>query len=131
VLVEDDRRFLDGSGYRYDVVPEDGMTCVVLHDVRLPPGFDRETTDLLVRLPPAYPDAQPDMFWCDPPLKLGSTGIEPIGTDIRENFVGRAWQRFSRHIAPGAWRPGQDNLQSWVRLIVEDLSRTATGGPRP
>lgn len=125
VLLEGDQRFLETNGYRYDVTVEDGMTCLVLHDVPLPRGFDRDATDILMRLPPGFPDAQPDMFWCDPPLRF-ATGQEVVGSDAREVFLSRDWQRFSRHLAPGAWRPGRDNLQSWLMLILDDLARAGS-----
>lgn len=100
------------------------MTCIVIRAYRLPPGYDRSETDLLLRLSPGYPDAQPDMFWCDPPVRIASTGGFPQAADLTETYLGRQWQRFSRHLNPGAWHPGTDTLASYLSLIGLELQRS-------
>lgn len=56
LLPERDRRYLDNSGYRYEVVQENGSIGIVLKDFPLPEGkFVQATADTLIILPGGYP----------------------------------------------------------------------------
>jgi Prokaryotic E2 family E len=125
MLAEADTQYLLSKGLDFEVTVESGMTCVVVKDYALPEGYDRSSTDLLIRLPAGFPDAQPDMFWCDPAIRLSSNGGMPQAADAFEIHLGRTWQRFSRHLPGGAWRPGTDDLGSWLSMVGGELARTA------
>lgn len=125
MLRDADEAYLRRLGLAYQVLPESGLICVVIKDWPLPPGYSPERVDLLVRLPPGFPDAQPDMYWCDPPVRLIKTGGHPIAADQFEQYLGRTWQRFSRHMPAGTWRPGTDSLETYITLIRTDLARAA------
>jgi hypothetical protein len=125
VLLPADQAFLEAKGYEFEAVLDGGLVCVVIRDFALPAGYTPERTNLLLRLPPGFPDSEPDMYWCDPPVRLVSTGGPPVATEVTEPYLGRQWQRFSRHLPPGAWRPGRDNLESYLALIRTDLERGA------
>jgi hypothetical protein len=102
------------------------MTCVLLPAFQLPPGFNRSQSDLLLRFNAGYPDVAPDMWWFDPPLARADGKIIPA-TDVRESYLGRSWQRWSRHFQPGQWRSGVDGLESFLALVRKELERSATG----
>jgi len=107
---------------RFDSVPQpDGWTFLVVHDYPLPPGLAPAAVDLLVKLPPAFPDAAPDMFWLSPHIRTPS-GVEPQGTSV-ETVLGGAWQRFSWHLKPGAWRPGMSTLRDYMRCVRTRLEK--------
>ena len=125
MLPEDDQQYLDEKGFAYEVIPDSGMVCVVIKGYLLPDGYAPQTTDLLLRLPAAYPDAAPDMYWCDPAV-LYSNGVVPAASELRESHLGRTWQRFSRHLAAGHWRSGTDGLQSYLSLIRRDLQQNGS-----
>jgi len=129
MLPTNDRAHLEQKGYSVEEFSDGGMLCIVIKGFRLPPGYQPEATDLLLRLPPGYPDIPPDMFWCDPPVRLGSTGAYPQAAELMESYIGRTWQRFSRHLSPGVWQPGTDCLGSYLSLVRRELELTA-GGPR-
>lgn len=120
MLSPSDQAFLDELGLETDVVLENGLLAIVLKKWELPEGYEPRQSDLLVRLPPQFPDAAPDMFWFDPPVKF-SGGGSPQSADSIEQHLGRQWQRFSRHLAPGVWNPGRDSLRSYLALIRRDL----------
>ena len=109
-------------GADYSVTAEANMTCVVLRGFALPPGYDRTQSDLLLRLSPGYPDIPPDMWWFDPPVQLAN-GQTIQATQSVEQYLGRSWQRWSRHFAPGQWRSGIDSLESFLALIRKDLKQ--------
>lgn len=124
MLRPDDEEQLDQLDLPYEVVSEGGMICVVIENWRLPPGYVPGTADLLLRLAPGFPDVPPDMWWFDPPVRLAD-GSFPIAAELIEQYLGRSWQRFSRHFTAGQWKPGQDSLASYLALIYQDLKRTA------
>ena len=70
MLLPQDEKYLRAKGWRYEVTPDGGFLCLVIHDYEPPPGYDQAKTDLLVRLAQGYPDAALDMFWFDPPTWL-------------------------------------------------------------
>ena len=122
-LPDADIAYLAGLSVEHRVQVEDNMTCVVLVDWPLPGGFDHRTVDVLVRLPPGYPDVAPDMWWFDPPV-LTAEGAALPRTNRFENYLGRRWQRWSRHLPGGQWRSGIDGLESYFALIRTDLQRS-------
>ena len=122
-LPDADRAYLAGLSVEHRVEAEDNMTCVVLLDWPLPEGFDHRTVDVLVRLPSGYPDVRPDMWWFDPPVHTAEGAALPR-TNHFESYLGRRWQRWSRHLAEGQWRSGIDGLESYFALIRTDLQRS-------
>jgi hypothetical protein len=128
MLPSDDQAFLEERNHSFEVTADGGMVCVVIKEFKLPAGYEPATTDLLLRLPPGYPDAPPDMFWCDPPVSFAGNGGVPKASEVRENYLGRTWQRFSRHLTGGVWRTG-DNLQTYLKIITKDLERSGRGTP--
>jgi hypothetical protein len=124
VLPDRDVAHLVDKRLNYDLIEDGGMLCVLLPDYPLPEGYEPRATTLLLRLPPGYPDAAPDMYWCDPPVRLAAGGVLPAA-DSFESYLGRSWQRFSRHLQSGAWRAGSDGLASYLSLIRADMERNA------
>lgn len=98
-----------------------GWSFLVISGYQLPGGFQPAGVDLLVKLPPGFPDAQPDMFWVHPAVKTAS-GTLPRATCI-EQLLGKDWQRFSWHLSAGAWQPGVSTLRDFMRCIAVRLLR--------
>lgn len=119
MLTDEDSAFLESKGWRFETKPDGEFVALIIYDYPLPTGYALERADLLLRLPGGFPDAAPDMFWFSPEV-LYAGGGAPAATGDRLDFDGRVWQRWSRHLATG-WRPGIDNLQTYLRLIRNDL----------
>ena len=94
---------------------------VILRDVPLPTGYSAAKVDILIKVPPTYPDASPDMFWARPPLALAG-GAQPQATSI-ENIGGESWQRYSWHLQPNMWHAGTSRLRDFVRAVLARLQR--------
>lgn len=124
MLPPNDAEYLVGREIDHTVTAESNMTCVVLRSFVLPPGLDRPNADLLVRLHPGYPDVPPDMWWFDPPVRRADGRSIPA-TDAFEQYLGRRWQRWSRHLSGDQWRSGIDGLESFLALIRKELSKSA------
>lgn len=126
MLPPSDIDFLAERCLTYTVQADGGLTCVVIHDWQVPTGYQQSKTDLLLRLPPGYPDLAPDMWWCNPPLVLTNGGA-PEATQVTEHYLGRPWQRWSRHLPPGVWRSGIDGLESYLARVRAEVARSAGG----
>ena len=124
-----DIAFLNERGITHEITPEAGMICVVLPQWPLPNGLDHSASDLLIRLHPGYPDVQPDMWWFSPAVRRAD-GQELPNTNVVEAYLGRSWQRWSRHFKSGQWRSGIDGLESYLALIRQDLVRGFPVGVR-
>jgi hypothetical protein len=98
-----------------------GWVFVVISNYELPVGFAPNRVNLLVKLPPGFPDAAPDMFWVHPTV-LGPNGIVPKATSP-ERLLGQDWQRFSWHLAPGSWKPGVSDFRDFMRCIYSRFLR--------
>lgn len=123
MLPQVDAEFLKERAPSHTVTGEAGMTCVVIPNYPLPPGFAQPHSDLLLRLSGGYPDVHPDMWWFSPPVRrTDGNGIQ--ATETHEQHLGRMWQRWSRHLQPGQWRSGVDSLRSYLALVDKEL-RTA------
>lgn len=122
-LPSSDDEYLACLNLGHEVVVENGMTCVVLKSWPLPPGFNCVTADLLLRLHAGYPDIAPDMWWFSPAVRLAD-GTELTRTNVHENYLGRTWQRWSRHLSGEQWRAGTDGIENYVALIRHELERS-------
>lgn len=121
MLSDSDEAFLKARGLDYEVISEGQMFSLIIRSYDLPDGYEPALVDLLLRLPMGFPDAAPDMFWTCPVVGYAGAAAPPA-TEVRLEYLGRTWQRWSRHLAL-AWRPGIDNLQTYLRLIRTDLEK--------
>lgn len=127
MLPAPDADYLSERRVGYSASQEGGMICIVVPNWKLPPGFNVQQADLLLRLPMGYPDLPPDMWWFDPAV-LRDDGQEIPATQATEYHLGKRWQRWSRHLSPEQWRSGVDGLGSFFTLIQQELARCAPPG---
>ena len=98
-----------------------GWRFVVISEFNLPAAYTPRAVELLVKLPPLFPEAAPDMFWVRPAVRRAD-GRLPRST-TNESLLGRSWQRFSWHLLEGAWKPGSSTFRDFVRCIRGRLLR--------
>lgn len=114
-----DRRYLEDHGLHPEAVIENNQKGLVFPSYPLPDGkFNLPATDVLILLPAGYPDAPPDMFFCNPPILLAD-GCPAASTDATFPFHGRMWQRWSRHNS--SWRPGIDGIHTMLQRVNSAL----------
>jgi hypothetical protein len=121
-----DAAFLAERGLEFDLLPDaaSGGACLVVHKFDVTGGgFAPSPIDLMVRIPPQYPLTPLDMWYCDPAIRIASTGQFAVASEATESHAGRNWQRFSRHLN-GTWRPGVDSLRSFFTHIQRELQGT-------
>jgi hypothetical protein len=123
-LPEADREYLERAGFAYRVFEEAGTLNVELLDFPLPDGLSARSANVLFRLAPSYSDTPPDMWWIIPHLTPVGGGTIPA-TEVIETVDGRSWQRWSRHLDPAVWQSGIDGLESYIRLLRNELNSAA------
>jgi hypothetical protein len=120
VLPSADRRYFLEHEIPFEEVTEGNRRGVIYKGYLLPVGrFEVDRVDILVLLPAGYPDAAPDMFYCDPWLRFREGGTCPPSADQPFQFQGRRWQRWSRHNT--SWRAGVDGFPTMLRRIDRAL----------
>ena len=72
---------------------------------RLPEGWNREETELLVLIPPGYPTTPPDNFYVRSGLRLEDETMPASYTDV-QTVLGESWGQFSFHSKE--WNPSMD-----------------------
>lgn len=117
-----DVKFLNERGLAWELLPDpQGAACLVVKGFNVAAGgFTPAVTELMIRVPPQYPMTPLDMWYCDPPVRLTTSGQFATASEVMENHLGRDWQRFSRHLN-GGWRPGVDGLRSYFALIHREM----------
>lgn len=100
---------------------------VALYDFRLPSGYNRSRTDILLELPDTYPLTPPDWFFLDPGLRRldGRRLVHYFEHAPGHLPIGRGWAAGSLHILtwrPGA-TPGAGNGLPTVCRLIEDAFR--------
>lgn len=108
------------KGYAVEVVEAEGWFNLVFEAYQLPPGYNKPATKLLLRLPLAYPNGRPDMFWTDEDLTF-KDGKVPKNAESIEVVLGKGWRRFSWH--PQNWNPAADDLRTYLEFVNRRLSQ--------
>jgi hypothetical protein len=123
-LPEPDRHYLASKAIVFEEVEDGGRKAIILKGYVLPNGrFDAAAADILILLPPGYPDVAPDMFYLQPWVKLVPTNKYPNAADQALKFDGKSWQRWSRH--NNDWRPGVDGIWTMIKRIDHALEIAA------
>lgn len=99
-----------------ELIQEGSRIFVLLRKVPLPAGFFRvDATDVLFITDYQYPFSAMDMFWTEVEL-LRADGSIPQNADAIEQYIGRAWRRFSWH-RNNIWNPAGNPLLDHFAFI--------------
>jgi hypothetical protein len=121
-LPEFDREYLDAKHLPFEQRTADGLNGLVLTNFALPRGkYNVNTADLLIIIPPGYPDVHPDMFYLHPTVLLAPSNAYPRATEAVIAFDGKQWQRWSRHLNSAEWRVGIDGIHTYIQKVITAL----------
>jgi hypothetical protein len=100
------------------------LDWVIIKNFKMPDGWNRSSTELLILITPAYPQTPPDNFYVPPGLKTVNE-ITPGSYSEPVPKIERQWGQFSYHL-DGEWRPTTDiykgdNLQTFVLKVIDRL----------
>lgn len=121
-LPEDDAEFLIEKEYDFAFLQQGSNLLLTIHGFELPDTYDPRIVDLRIVLGPAYPKANPDMFWTNPWVRLKSNGTDPQASSHPTEYPDGRWQRWSRHFNDG-WRPSIDGLRQYLTAVRRELNR--------
>ncbi len=99
------------------------LDWILFKEFKLPIGWNKTNTPLLVIVPAGYPATPPDNFYVPNGLRL-STGPAPSNYAENQTVLGNSWAQFSFH-AQG-WNPASDiekgdNLEGFLLTIERRL----------
>jgi hypothetical protein len=119
-----DLEYLRSKDITFEEHQDGGRKGIILKNYALPTGrFDASAADVLILLPPGYPDVPPDMFHLIPWVKLVRKNAFPNAADRPVDFNGQRWQRWSRH--NNDWRPGVDGIWTMLKRVQDALEKAA------
>jgi hypothetical protein len=121
LVPETDRDYLKEKGFTFKATRVGADVHVVIQDFLLPVAYLPRTANLLIILPAGYPNANLDMFWTFPDVKLVNGGV-PQNCDHHQTYDGISWQRWSRHFN-SAWRQGVDNIRTFIASVKHELKK--------
>jgi hypothetical protein len=121
LVPEVDREFLKAKGFKFSASRVGADVHIVLHEFVLPQAYLPAAVDLLIKLPAGYPNANLDMFWTSPDVRLAA-GDAPRNCEHHETYNGISWQRWSRHFN-NAWRQGVDDVRTFIASVRQELKK--------
>ena len=117
-----DEEYLEGLGLPWEALKQGESRWLIIHDWKVPAGYNRETVKLALLIPPSYADSQIDMVNFAPALArndgkaIGGLSVHAIGNE--------SFQQWSRHRSQqNPWRIGIDDVASHLALVDEWLRR--------
>ena len=121
--VEDLRKDYDVD---VDTKAEPNFTHVIVRDFSVPScAYNRDEADVMIRVPPAYPEQAPDWVYVEEGFRL-ENGNLPKKADTPEtnnnSAVIEGWVSFSWHInnlQSEEWIPYESNLRYYLESIIQ------------
>ena len=121
-LRDEDEDYLSKSDLKLETIVENGRRWAILRDFPLPAGYTFPAADIAIEVPPTYPTAQLDMFYCHPHLARTSGETIPQ-TQSSQSIEGKSYQRWSRHRSGATtWKPESDSIITHIAIIADAIS---------
>lgn len=109
-------------GWKVEIEEEAAFISLIVGDVPTCDAYNKPSTTVLIRVPRAYPDAGPDMFWTGPDLLLSDGVTAPRRAEVIQVFSGKRWRRFSWH-RTSSWNPTVDSIPAYMEFILQRLTQ--------
>lgn len=121
-LPPEDVSFLNEMGWAWEAIRDRNRMWLVIHQYRVPKGYQINSTSVALQLAATYPEAQIDMAYFYPILsRADGVGIRKL---TNQQIDGKIWQRWSRHrTTQNPWQPGVDGVETHMLLVGEWLKR--------
>ena len=116
LLPSDDEGF-QRRGFVPRRVVEGGRRWLIFDAYPLPMGLVPQAVAVALEIPPSYPRAEIDMFYCHPAVQRDDGRAIPQ-TEATETIEGRTYQRWSRHRgAQSQWDAKTDTVLTHLTLV--------------
>jgi hypothetical protein len=121
-LPEADESYMTGLGLNWEALLDGATRWLIIHDWKVPAGYNRALVTLALLIPNNYSDSPLDMVYFKEPL--ARTDGRAIGALASQVIAGVPWQRWSRHrTTANPWRIGIDDIASHLAMVDEWLNR--------
>ena len=121
-VTETDHEFLDTLGAPWETIVEKGVHWVLIHEFKIPTGYNHTQAMLGLRIEDGYPATQIDMAYFFP--VLARSDGKKINNLSSQDIDGKKFQRWSRHRTQvNCWREGVDDVSTHVSLVKHWLRR--------
>lgn len=102
---------------------------IIVRRWALPPGWNKDETQVLVFIPPGYPPTPPDNFYTDHDLRL-KDGRRPGNTSENQRKIDRTWLMFSYHVDASEWTPHANllnghNMMTFLQGVSKRLQEAS------
>lgn len=122
-LLAIDKRYLDGTGMRWETILVGERRWLVIHEYQLLSGYVPAVSKLALDIPKEYPSAQIDMFYFAPAVARCDGQAIP-STQVTASIDDVAYQGWSRHRkSTNPWDPNTDNVATHLALVESCLAR--------
>jgi hypothetical protein len=122
--LENDVIILQKEGFEVTTIrnsTEGSRIYVLFNNYKLPRGWNKATTKLLLITDISYPNSKVDMFWVDADLRLADGGKVAQSAGTIETYLDQPWQRFSWHVQ--RWNPALDNVITYLATVDTRLGQ--------
>lgn len=122
LMTEADTEHLTTAGYIWDTIREGTNQWLIVRNFPVSEGYNVQSVDVALMIPPGYPSAQIDMAYFYPALvRTDGRGINALSN---QSIEGKAYQRWSRHrTSANPWRSDVDNVSTHLNLVRYWLER--------
>jgi hypothetical protein len=121
------RREIDLLRLRYGALDHGpNLDWVLFKQFPLPPGWNREHTELLIVIPPGYPTTPPDNFYVREGLRL-INGNPPNNYSEGQSVLGGRWAQFSFHAQSWNSTPDPEDGDSLLTFMLAVARRLMEG----
>ncbi len=121
-LPESDETYLNTRGLAWETVLDVKSRWLIIHDWKIPGGYNHEKASLALLIPDSYSDTHIDMVYFS--VHLARTDGRAINNLSTITICGTEWQQWSRHrTSANPWRAGIDDVASHLALVDEWLRR--------
>jgi hypothetical protein len=118
-----DAEYLESLNLVWETIkPQNNAQWLLIHDWKLPPGYNTEAVIVALAIDANYADTQIDTVYFYPSLKRNDG--KTINNVAELDLDGKKFQFWSRHrTAQNPWRAGVDDIASHLALVTEWLKR--------
>jgi len=120
--LEDDLR---AASRAYPLSVSEDRRWVTVHRFKLPPGYRRSTTDILMEIPRDYPCTPPGVsthIYIDASLRFHGRKLRDVYEGVNPGWGNWAW--FCYHSIK--WDPRRDDLIRFLEMVRADLTEPKT-----
>lgn len=110
----------------YPLSISEDQRYLIVHNFKLPPGYERHYMDILLEIPEDYPLSPPGLgssrIYVPSPLRYDGRPLSDVYEGVAPGWGDWAWFCYQWI----QWDPNQDDLVNLLEMVRADLSQPTT-----